>query len=416
MHPPVPVDAPPHLSGGLDLSAGLDLSDPVLHAEQDLTEVWRTLRDRDPVHWQPPRDGRPGFWVVTRHEDVAAVYRDAETFRSDRGNVLDTLLAGGDSAGGSMLAVTDGPRHTRLRTALMKSFSPRALDGVVRSVRTATLALLEEALERGVCDFARDVAARIPLRAICDLLDVPEADRDELLALTSAALGSEHADAGPEEAWLARNDILLYFAELAARRRDSPGDDVISALAGFRPGGEPLTDEEIVLNCYSLILGGDETTRLSMIGGVRALLAHPGQWRLLRAGEVSTRSAVEEVLRWTSPALHAGRTAAADVVLRGRAVAAGDVVTVWNVSANHDERVFDRPDRFDLARTPNRHVSFAYGSHFCLGAYLARVEIGTLLDGLRTLVGTMEETGPGSPVYSNFLSGRARLPLSWSRA
>ncbi|UFQ14057.1 MULTISPECIES: cytochrome P450 [Streptomyces] len=406
---PSPADAPPQLS------AGLDLSDPALHAEHDLTEVWRTLRAERPVHWQPARHGRPGFWVVTRYDDVSAVYRDARAFRSDRGNVLDTLLAGGDSAGGSMLAVTDGARHARLRAALMKSFSPRALDGVVRSVRTATRGLLEDALERGTCDFAQDVAARIPLRAICDLLDVPEADRGEILALTSAALGSEHADAGPDEAWLARNDILLYFADLAARRRAEPGDDVISVLAACRPGGLPLTDEEIVLNCYSLILGGDETTRLSMIGGVEALLAHPEQWRRLRSGEVTTRSAVEEVLRWTTPALHAGRTAAVDVTLRGRSIAAGDIVTVWNASANFDERVFDRPGRFDLSRTPNKHMSFAYGSHFCLGAYLARVEIETLLDGLRTLVAEMEATGPSSPVYSNFLSGSARLPLSWSR-
>ncbi|GHH11076.1 cytochrome P450 [Streptomyces lanatus] len=389
----------------------LDLADPRLHAESDLSAVWRHLREHQPVHWNPATDTAPGFWVVTRHADVTAVYRDSARFTSEGGNVLETLLAGGDTAAGRMLAITDGDRHTGLRRVLMSAFSPRALEPIVASVRRTVDRLLRDALDQGNCDFAADVAAGIPLGAICDLLGVPDRDRAHVLSLTSSALGSHDADSTATDAWIAKNEILLYFAELARDRRDSGHSDVIALLAGSEVNGLPLDDDEIMLNCYSLILGGDETARLSMVGAALALLEHPDQWQALKRGDAGIATAVEEILRWTTPALHAGRTATAATEIGGRPVAAGEIVTVWNASANHDERVFDTPAELRLDRTPNKHVTFAYGPHFCLGAYLARAEIGAVLAGLRDLVAEMEQTGPATPVYSNFLSGLGTLPL-----
>ncbi|WP_442738392.1 cytochrome P450 [Streptomyces pseudogriseolus] len=394
----------------------VDLADPALHAEEDLSELWRQLRAREPVHWQPGRDSRPGFWALTRYEDVVAAYRDTEHFSSDRGNVLDTLLAGGDSASGQMLPVMDGPRHAELRGALLKVLSPRALNRVVDSIRTASRDLLSRALDLGQCDFAQDIAGMLPLRAICDLLDVPRADRQRLLAMTSSALAAKSESCLRQDSWVSRGEILLYFSDLVAARRRRPGDDVISLLTQVRVGGLPLRDDEAILNCYSLILGGDETTRLALTGAVDALLDNPGQWRAYQAGEVATETAVEEVLRWTTPTLHAGRTAAADITLHGRTIRGGDVVTLWNVSANRDEEVFEEPDRFLLSRAPNRHLSFAYGSHFCLGAFLARVEIGAVLSAMRATVGSMTRMAPARRVYSNFLGGFGHLPLAWGRA
>lgn len=391
----------------------IDLADPALHAREDLAPVWQHLRTHEPVHWQPPRGERPGFWALTRYEDVAAAYRDAERFRSDRGNVLDTLLGGGDSAAGLMLPTTDGARHAELRGALMKAFSPRALAGVVDSIRAASRELVTEFLERGACDFARDVAGQLPLRAICDLLDVPPGDRQRLLDMTSSALGSDSEHGLRQDSWVSRGEILLYFCDLAAQRRNDPQDDIVSLLTQIRVQGAPLSDEEVILNCYSLILGGDETTRLALVGGVAALLENPAQWAAYRAGDIATASAVEEVLRWTTPTLHAGRTAGQDLTLHGRRIRAGDVVTLWNASANRDEEAFDEPDAFRLDRTPNRHLSFAYGSHFCLGAFLARAEIGAVLEDLRELVDEMAPAGPAQRLYSNFLGGLGTLPLTW---
>lgn len=393
----------------------LDLADPRLHAEHELSAVWRHLREHEPVHRNPATDTAPGFWVVTRHADVTSVYRDSTTFTSEGGNVLETLLAGGDSASGRMLAITDGDRHRQLRRVLLSAFSPRALQPVVASVRRTVERLLSAAIDEGSCDFAADVAAGIPLGAICDLLGVPESDRAHVLSLTSSALGSHDADGTAADTWIAKSEILLYFAGLARDRRDSGHADVIALLAGSRVDGLPLDDDEIMLNCYSLILGGDETARLSMVGAALALAEHPDQWRALKQGDAGIDTAVEEILRWTTPALHSGRTATADTEIAGRAIRAGDIVTVWNASANHDEAVFENPDALRLDRTPNKHITFAYGPHFCLGAYLARAEIGAVLEGLREQVVHLERTGPAKPVYSNFLNGLSSLPLALKR-
>jgi cytochrome P450 len=395
---------------GLD---ALDLADPRTHAEYDISGIWQYLRSSVPVYRHHSTQHRKSFWVISRYDDVAAIYRDSDRFTSQRGNVLDTLLAGGDPGGGKMAVVTDGRRHTDLRAIMLKAFSPRALAIVVENIRSATAKLLADVIRTGTCDFANDIAARIPLAAICDMLDVPVADRHHILQLTSTALAAESDAPNAEDSWAAKNEILMYFDGLAHERRDAPRDDVVSLLAGAGVAGEPLSHEEVVLNCYSLILGGDETTRYAMIGGALALIEHPQAWQAFKNGQVSVESAVEEVLRWTTPTLHAGRTATQDVSLHGELIEAGDIVTTWNISANNDERKFDRPDHFDLSRKPNKHLTFAYGPHFCLGAYLARVEIGAVLSGLRDMVSGMELTGPPKPVYSNFLHGMSSLPVSF---
>lgn len=387
-----------------------NLVDPLTYAKHDMAEIWRRLRAEEPVHWHPPTGSRPGFWVVTRHADVSRVLRD-EAFTSERGNVLATMLEGGDTGAGRMLAVTDGQHHTDLRKLLMQAFAPRALAGVVDRVRRLIDRLLTEAVERGECDFARDIASAVPLETICDLLDVPAADRQRVLTLTKSALASDYdsPDAGVDR--MARGEILLYFTDLLKDRRKNPGIDPISLMATAEVGGRRLDDNDIVLNCYSLIMGGDETSRLSMTGAVRALAADPGQWRALKEGTVPVESAGEEVLRWTTPTMHFGRTAVTGTEIGGRAVQAGDLVTLWFTSANQDETVFDDPDRFDLARSPNKHLSLGYGPHFCLGAYLGRVEINAMLEGLRDRVTEIRQTGPGQHLYSNFLSGMSSLPV-----
>ncbi|ORT57435.1 cytochrome P450 [Streptomyces sp. CB03238] len=390
-----------------------DLTSPLTHLPADgLEEVWADLRRDDPVHWHPGTEDTPGFWVVTRHRDVAAVLRDSARFTSERGNVLATMMHGGDSGAGRMLAVTDGEHHTALRTLLLRAFSPRALEGVVQQVRRTTRRLLLEALERGRCDFAQDIASHVPLATICDLLAVPESDREHILTLTKSALASDYAQPEAGEDRLARGELLLYFHELVQHRRRYPGDDVISLMATEPAGAAFLDDDDIVLNCYSLIMGGDETSRLSMIGAVRTLAHDPEQWSALSTGSAPLKEATEEVLRWTTPTLHFGRVATEKVTLHDRTIAAGDLVTLWLCAANRDESVFDEPYRFDLLRSPNKHLTLGYGPHFCLGAYLGRVEINAMLDGLRTFVGSIEQTGDEKRIYSNFLSGISSLPIT----
>ena len=397
--------------------AEIDLADVRLHAEYDLTRLWQHLREERPVHWNASPGTAPGgFWVLSRYADVLAVYRDPRRFTSTRGNILATLLEGGDSAGGRMIAVSDGPRHRAVRSLLNPSLSPRGLRWLRDRVCATTHRLLGAAVERRSCDFAADVAAHLPLLTICHLLGVPAADQPFLREQVSLALGSDRSTQSPVETWLARNEILLYFRMLLRDRRAAPGEDLLSVLVDGRIDGESLSEDEVVLNCYSLILGGDETTRMSMSGAVAAFAQQPQVWRQFAAGEVETASAVEEILRWTSPAMHSGRTAVEDVELHGERIRAGDVVSTWIVSANRDEREFPGPNVLDLRRSPNRHLSFGYASHFCLGAFLARMELTALLTALRDTVSGIELAGRPSRIFSTFLAGYTALPVEFTPA
>jgi cytochrome P450 len=253
------------------------------------------------------------------------------------------------------------------------------------------------------------------MNTICDLLSIPSADRKDLLKWNKMALSSGHADSSEIDALSARNEIVLYFMELAQERRDRPGNDVISMLATAELDHRPLTVEEIAVNCYSLILGGDETSRVSAICAVLALIENPGEWHALKAGEVSFESAVEEIVRWSTPGIHLARTAVQDFEVGGRKVREGDIVTLWNISANNDETVFDDPRRFTLSRSPNRHLSFGHGPHYCLGAFLGRAELRALLTSLVAEVAEMELRGTPRPIYSNFLTGYDSLPVHFER-
>ncbi|MEU9101660.1 cytochrome P450 [Streptomyces sp. NPDC048361] len=391
----------------------VDLTDPATFLTHDPQALWRRYRAESPVHWQPVSGSHmPGFWAITKYADVVDVYRNNKEFTSERGNVLVTLMQGEDSASRKMLAVTDGPRHREIRNLMLKSFSPRVLEPVVAGIHRRTRELVEQALRLGSLDFVTDVADHIPINTIGDLMDIPAGDRERLVEWNTQTLSRHSSEDSALDEVMARNEILLYFSELAAKRRRNPGEDVISALATATVDGKPLSEDEIVFNCYSLILGGDESSRMSSIGGLIAFSEHPEQWRRLKAGEVGADSATEEVMRWTTPAMHFGRRALVDVPVRDQVVKAGDVVTLWNSSANFDEDVFTDPGTFDIARTPNKHVAFGHGPHFCLGAFLGRVHVNAMVEALRTRVADIRLDGPPQRLYSNFVYGYSGLPVT----
>lgn len=392
----------------------LDLLDPQLHALYDLGPVFRRMRREAPVWRQPAVDGRPGFRVLSRHADVQRLLRDTVSLTSVHGNMLGTLLRGGDAASEQMLVVTDGTWHAALRRVLAGGFGPRTLDAIATAITAATRQGLLRALDRGVCDFVADVAATVPLTAICELLGVPAADRPRVLSLTSEAMQGDIAEKSGLEARIAQNEILLYYSQLAAERRDSPGDDVISLLTSCEVEGRPLTEQEVLLNCYNLVIGGDETSRLAMAGGLLALSERPDQWEMLQGNPSLVDSAVEEILRWTAPAIHVARTARKSFSLHGQTIEAGEIVTLWIASANRDETVFAEPELFDVTRTPNRHLTFGYGQHFCLGAHLARLELRSMLTEMLRHVAVVVPAGPVEWLPSGFLNGISRLPLSMS--
>ncbi|WP_242895214.1 cytochrome P450 [Actinomadura litoris] len=387
------------------------LIDPAVHPDPDTCDAWRTLRAEHPVSWVEAQDDAPGFWVVTRYQDIAAVYRNTVQLTSQQGNMLGTLLTGGDPAGGRMLVVTDPPRHGEVRRVLQGGFSARAMAHIVDSIRAATKSVVSALADAGGGDFVDVVAAQIPLVAICELLDVPEADRSEMLDLTRAAMGADGSAESAADAAAAQFDILLYYDGLLPRRRETPGADIVSILATREIDGKPLSDAEVLLNCYNIIIGGDETTRLSIAGAALALIEHPEEWERLKRDEGLLDSAVEEVLRWTTPVTHIGRTVTADTTVRDCEFKAGDIVTLWNISANRDKEVFADPYSFDISRRPNKHLTLGHGPHFCLGGPLARSELRVMLEELRNQISRMELAGRVERLRSSFLTGVSRLPL-----
>ncbi|CAL9331354.1 cytochrome P450 [Streptomyces werraensis] len=391
----------------------VDLTDPNTFLRPGMEDFWRRVRAEQPVYLHPATGRGSAFWVVSRYADAMAVLQDAERYSSRPGNMMSSLhKPGGDPAAGKILALTDAPRHNAMRTILLKAFSPRIRQGVTDKLQQRVDQVLGPAVGAGSFDFAKQVAEVIPMGTICDLLGFPPADHKYVLDLSREAVSADDEGQTEEDVWLSRNELLVYCQEIIEARREDPQDDLISAMATCRIDGEPMTDDEVVLNCYGFILAGDHTSRLAMVGAVLAFAQHPDQWEALKEGRVTVASAVEEIVRWTTPAMHIGRTATADVTLGGRTVREGDHVILWNTSANRDESVFTDPDRFDLARTPNKHLGFGYGPHFCFGSYLGRAEITAVVRTLVDRVDRIEVTGDPKPLWSTFLRGYSSLPVS----
>ncbi|GAA3627112.1 cytochrome P450 [Nonomuraea rosea] len=390
------MSAPPHIN----------LVDPELYSHGDPFTQWRWLRANAPVHWQPPSD-LPGFWSLTRYDDVRTAYRDAETFSSAQGILLRPVEHGADPGGGRTLALTDPPRHRRLRALVDEWFAVRSIRGLEPEMRGITRGVVDRALDLGSVDFVADVAARVPLYVICQMMGVPESDWEHLYELTSQAF----AAGDPLTRRFAHLEILGYFETLQAAKAADPGDDLVSVLATAVVDGERLSPDDVLLNCDNLLVGGTENTRIAAAGGMLAFMERPGQWQALAGDADLLPSAVEEVLRWTSTATHIMRTATRRAEIHGQSIEAGDKVVFWLPSANRDESVFDDPDVFDVHRRPNRHLALGFGEHFCLGSVLARVELRLLYGELLGRSVRVEPDGEPALLDSIVVNGPERLPV-----
>ncbi len=377
------------------------LTDPDLHAAGEAHDVWRWMRVNAPVYRHEAAE-LPAFWSVTRYEDIRAVYRDPQVFSSRRGVLLRPSEFGEDPGGGMTLALTDPPRHKQLRGLVADWFTARSVRSLEVLMERAVHATLAHAAELGECDFVQDVAGRFSMAVIGHVIGVPEADHDALFRWTNEAFEAHVSLAAHQE-------LMRYFIDLMDARIAEPTDDLVSMLVCGEIDGEPLTDEEILLNCENL-LGATENGRLALAGGMQAFLENPGEWEQLRADRRTLPGAVEEILRWTSSAVHSMRTATRPTRIGDTEIEAGDRVVVWVPSANRDEDVFVDPYSFDITRSPNRHIALGGGEHFCLGGGMARAELRILFDALATHA-RVEQTGPADRVRSLAVSGPEQLPV-----
>ena len=400
----------------------VNLTDVELFVQGQAHEVWRLLRAEAPVHWNPGTDDFPGFWSVTHYADVVAVSRDTTTYSSRRGisMMVDPDDPAPASGAGKMLITIDPPHHVRLRRLVNKAFTPRMVAQLESSVRAITHRILDEVAPRGGCDFVTDMAAPLPLGVIGTMMGVPRADWELMFTLTNRVLGAEDpeyqtvAGDGRETADQGLREMFSYFARLVTARRQAPQDDLLSGLTGAEIDGEALTDEEILYFCYLLILAGNETTRNGISGGMLALCEHPDERARLAADAALLPTAVEEILRWTSPVMHMARVVTRDTVLHGQSIRAGERVLMWYPSANRDAAVFPDADRFDVGRTPNEHLAFGLGEHFCLGAGLARQELRVMVETLLVRLPDLALAGPVERLRSSFIGGIKHMPVRFT--
>jgi cytochrome P450 len=363
----------------------------------------------------------PGYWAVTRHADVVDASRRSDVFCSGKGVQIPDLPPQMNEFFGSMISMDD-PRHGRMRRIVSRGFTPRSLGRLQHDVERRAAGLIDAVLDKGECDFVTEIAAPLPLGIICDMMGIPDSQMHFVFEKTNLILGlgdPEYVEPGTNPlvaALTAGQALAALMNELAEERRKNPGDDLTSQLLNAEVDGETLTDQELASFFILLVAAGNETTRNAISHGMKALSDHPDERRRWQADlQGVTPTAIEEIVRWASPVIHFRRTVTQDTTLGGQALREGEKIVLWYNSANRDEDVFEDPYRFDVTRTPNEHVAYGGpGAHHCMGANLARREIGVVFRELLTRLPDLEITGPPEMLRSNFIHGIKRMPCAFT--
>ena len=417
----------------------IDLLDLDRWAAEGAPHDWfARLRDTAPAWWHPSRtpDGRPGFWVISRYDDVAALGRCPHILSSDAdnggvsglgpGDQLDEEISGtpeqanparvATNPDAKFLLTLDPPEHTTYRKIVSRGFTPRMIGQLEPFVRQRLGQLLDGVRRSEVTDLVETVAMPLPMRVIGDLIGAPPRDHDKILRWTNEALaGTDPEYRRPGSSPIAAvAEMLTYFGELRDARARQPGgnEDLISVLLAATPDGAELSDLRFRMFLFLLAAAGSETTRTAISQGVLALAQHRDQWQRLRDDPGLIPAAVEEILRFASPVLYFRRNVIQPAEIAGQSLSPGETVSLWYVSANRDEARFAGAQQFDVGRDPNAHVAFGGGGpHFCLGASLARVELRVVLEELVSRYESVEVTGPVDRLRSNFIHGIKHLPV-----
>ena len=395
----------------------VDLFNPETFVQGVPHHIFKLLRKEAPVFWHPEPEG-PGFWVITKHEDVDHVSMHPETFSSGKGGsfIVDPPPEAG-AVLGLLLLNQDAPQHTRYRRLVSRAFTPKLVLSLEPHIRDVTNGIIDKIADKGECDFVTDIAADLPLQAIALLIGVPMEDRQKVFDWSNQMIGAEDPEysTGPEVPMVASMELYAYAQQLADQRRKEPKDDIVTTLLQADFDGEELTEADF--NAFFLLLSvaGNETTRNTISHGMKALMDHPDQRQRLLDDPTMITTAVDEILRWSSPVMQFRRTVMHDTEIRGVKIKEGDKVVIYYGSANRDEDVFPDADTFDVGRTPNPHVAFGPGGpHFCLGANLARLEIRIMFETLMKRLPEMEQAGPASYLRSNFIGGIKHLPVKYT--
>ncbi len=392
-----------------------DVIGPDSYAEHGYPHAaWKRLRQEQPIAWfEPP--GTPGFWAVTKRADIVWISKQPKRFLN--APRLAVFVEGGtppEDRDVRQLLNMDPPEHAAYRNVASSWFTPRAIQRRRPEVERITRELLDQMLAKPEADFVGDFAAPLTISVLADMLGVPRSDWPLLFEWTNKIAGADDpefqdADDPEDTVGKAQRGMFTYFMELAEERRRAPRDDMVSVLANAEVDGAPLPVRELLSYYLLLVIAGNETTRNAASGGLLALIENPSEWARLKADPALVGTAVEEIVRWTAPVIQFCRTAVEDVEIRGQQIRKGQSLCLFYGSANRDEEVFEDPDRFDVARHPNEHLSFGIGEHFCLGASLARLELNAIFEEIIPRLRNPELAGPVRRLRSNFINGTKEM-------
>lgn len=394
----------------------VELHDPDVFVRGVPHEAFRVLRAEAPVHFHHEPGGR-GFWVVSKYEDIVSVGKDPGRFSSHRGgtNILDYPPEDLSTIQLLMLNM-DPPQHNKFRRLVSQGFTPRMVTRLEKRIQDVARTIIDKIAQKGECDFVRSVAAELPLQVIAEMLGIPTEERDKVFDWSNRLIGFDDPEFqnSLEEGKQAAFEMWTYANQLAESRKGARTEDLVSVLLGAEVDGIGLTEMEFDAFFLLLSVAGNETTRNLISGGLLALMEHPDQRARLVADPSLIPSAVEEMLRWVTPVMYFRRTATCDTELRGVKIKENEKVCVYYSSANRDEDVFPDAQRFDVGRTPNEHLAFGVGQHFCLGNSLARLEIKVMFEELLRRLPDMELTGPVRRLRSNFINGFKTIPVRFT--
>src|SRR6516164_3965375 len=405
---------------GPSIPEGFDFTDPDLYVSRMPSAEFAELRRAAPVWWNAQPRGASGFddegfWAVTKHADVLEVSRASDIYSSQEKTALIRHAAPVTDESLMMQRLImlniDPPQHTKLRGIVSRGFTPRAIGNLRDTLTARAERIVQTALAEGTGDFVTDVAAELPLQAIAELLGIPQEDRRKIFAWSNEMIGYDDPEYGGDSQ-AAAAELVGYAMVMAEDRRACPRDDIVTKLVHAEVDGGQLSADEFGFFVILLSVAGNETTRNAISHGMLAFLDHPDQWELFRAERPKT--AVDEIVRWSTPVTVFQRTALADTTLGGQQIRAGQRVGLFYRSANFDEEVFDRPERFDIRRDPNPHLGFGgTGTHYCLGANLARLEIELIFNAIADGMPSIRRAGDAERLRSGWLNGIKRLPVSY---
>lgn len=402
------------------------LTDPGFFVDHDPHPLWRQLRREDPVHWTEGLLSH-GFWSITRYDDIIEVFSDPSLFTSTRTLVIPATremesLTPEMMGAGQMMIMTDPPLHGAMRRAFNRLFLPRPVGKYATPGEELVGEILNEVMTRGECDFVVDVAARLPMAFICEIMGIPRRDWPDMFKWGNMSIGfadpeyQVESGSALETRQAGAMNLGRYCMKLAFERRGSDGEDLLSVLGNAEINGRKLNEGELIHNGFLYIAGGLETTRNAISAGLLALIQHPEAMRQLASNTALLPTAIEEILRWSSPVTHIARVATRDTELGGRQIREGARVALWIPSANRDEELFDEPYKFDITRNPNEHIAFGKGEHFCAGAHLARLELRLMMKDLLSRVEQIEMAGKVERLQSNLIAGIKHMPIRFRQS